>query len=278
MLQKSNTSQPSPDSEASLSIHIREILNGTRPFEITSWGRRTLESTWGARRRTVDAEVVYFIIEGHLHLGVEGSQRVIRKGELMWLPRLLKHDLLKGAEKTTVIHLRVTWTSKDTNTLFAAPQIHFLPQVVTPLMTLGDKSLKLFQTESKQIALATILIEIAHQAEQPTHAQHQGVQKALAWAGTAPLSTWSLQKFSAIAGMTQDRFSRAFTKQTGNNFRAWLLSERLQLAKAILSESEEAIKLVAGKCGWDNPLLFSRLFRQSVGMSPKAWRARDKSP
>jgi AraC-like DNA-binding protein/quercetin dioxygenase-like cupin family protein len=255
---------------------VESVLSGERDFSIASWGRRTLEASWGFKKRKVDADVIYFVLEGALFLGSEKKVGKIKSGELLWVPSFLPHELVKAEEITTVIHLRVLWKQKNLPGLFPSAQTAFLPQVVKELTALSIGENELGSEFTKRASLALVLLELAKSLSRQSGGGHSGVSRALAWANSASPSQWTLAKMAEVAELSQDRFSRAFTKEIGSNLRSWMLSEKLNRAQGLLSEGNEPIKLVAARCGWDNALLFSRLFRQAFGMSPKAWRRRDK--
>lgn len=72
--------------------------------------------------------------------------------------------------------------------------------------------------------------------------------------------------------MTQSSFCRAFKRETGLTPSGYLRNLRIELAKNILKTSSYLIKDVARTVGIADELYFSRLFKNSEGISPTIYR------
>ncbi len=75
--------------------------------------------------------------------------------------------------------------------------------------------------------------------------------------------------------LNEDYISRAFTKQTGENFSTYLNHIRIERAKVLISLMSENDKIytVAEKIGLGhNPQYFSRLFKKNTGYTPKEYK------
>ncbi len=75
-------------------------------------------------------------------------------------------------------------------------------------------------------------------------------------------------------GMTADYFTRVFRRTYGVPPRKRILQERIRLAGLRLLETTETVQEVAFAFGYRNPYLFSRQFRNVMGMSPTEYRRR----
>ena len=67
-------------------------------------------------------------------------------------------------------------------------------------------------------------------------------------------------------------FIRCFRTQMGITPQQYLTEIRLSRAKELLAASEYPVGEVAAMVGYGNPLYFSRIFRQRVGVSPLVYR------
>ncbi|MBF0244397.1 MAG: helix-turn-helix transcriptional regulator, partial [Planctomycetes bacterium] len=47
---------------------------------------------------------------------------------------------------------------------------------------------------------------------------------------------------------------------------------RIRRARSLLESGDDTIDSVAHQCGYSDPLYFSRVFRRSVGVSPRSYR------
>ncbi|MCA0756289.1 helix-turn-helix domain-containing protein [Paenibacillus sp. N4] len=72
------------------------------------------------------------------------------------------------------------------------------------------------------------------------------------------------------------RFIHKFKDVTGTNPVKYLTGIRISEAKKLLSESSLTVKEIAAIVGYENPLYFSRVFRNVVGMPPSMYKKQAK--
>lgn len=87
---------------------------------------------------------------------------------------------------------------------------------------------------------------------------------------TNPLLTvgWMAMRLDCNA----DYLSHRFHQITGSTISNSVTSHRLSFACRRLQESTEAIGSIARSAGFRDPAYFSRIFRDQLGQSPRAWR------
>jgi AraC-like DNA-binding protein/ligand-binding sensor protein len=73
--------------------------------------------------------------------------------------------------------------------------------------------------------------------------------------------------------VSPDHFSRIFRKAKGVRFTDWVLSQRMERARQLLTSGDHPIAVVATRCGYDDPHYFCRVFRKAVGMTPTQYRS-----
>lgn len=61
-------------------------------------------------------------------------------------------------------------------------------------------------------------------------------------------------------------------RQTQRTIHCWIVERRMAQARTLLLESNASVKQIAGQVGYPDPGHFTRQFRQSHNLSPKAWR------
>ena len=69
------------------------------------------------------------------------------------------------------------------------------------------------------------------------------------------------RKLKAITGMTSTEYIKTM---------------RISLAKALIDTTDMKIEAIAMRCGVDDVAYFSSLFRKATGMTPTAWRSRNR--
>ena len=93
----------------------------------------------------------------------------------------------------------------------------------------------------------------------------------------APEQRWPIARLARVSGVSAAHFSRSFAVAFGSPPHRYLLTLRLERAKAMLRDSDESVTDVAFACGWNSLGTFSRTFRAVVGSTPSGFRA-DQGP
>ncbi len=85
-----------------------------------------------------------------------------------------------------------------------------------------------------------------------------------------PLSTNTL---STVFGYNETYFSRMFKKTTGETVMQYITTLRLQRAQQLLHNTDDSIRSIALKCGFNDTFYFSTRFKQHTGQSPRDFRS-----
>jgi AraC family transcriptional regulator len=86
----------------------------------------------------------------------------------------------------------------------------------------------------------------------------------------------TISDLAAVAGLSQYHFIRAFRDTVGLPPYQYVLSERIQRAKGLLSQPDLSLLDVALAVGFSDASELNRVFRKFVGVTPTAYR-RDQS-
>ncbi len=87
---------------------------------------------------------------------------------------------------------------------------------------------------------------------------------------------WPVKRLANVSGVSEAHFSRCFRDAFGVPPHRYLLSRRIERAKALLRDTELSITQIAFRTGWDSLGTFGRTFRDITGESPSALRRREK--
>ncbi len=102
------------------------------------------------------------------------------------------------------------------------------------------------------------------------------VQRALQYIKNHFNEPISLESVADMLNVSPVTLSRLLTEETGMGFAKTLTQERLAKAKALLEEGTHTIKEISSACGYPDPNYFARLFKRSVGMTPREYTRRRK--
>lgn len=84
---------------------------------------------------------------------------------------------------------------------------------------------------------------------------------------------WPVERLARVSGVSEAHFARAFRDAFGAPPHRYLLSRRIERAKALLRETRLPVTEIAFQTGWNSLGTFGRTFRDVVGQSPLAVRA-----
>jgi AraC-like DNA-binding protein len=82
----------------------------------------------------------------------------------------------------------------------------------------------------------------------------------------------ALKEVAQECGLSVGYFSHAFRRTLGMAPHQWLIEQRVALSKEKLRDDGLSLSDVAAECGFSDQSHLTRAFRQTVGVSPGAWR------
>jgi AraC-like DNA-binding protein len=85
---------------------------------------------------------------------------------------------------------------------------------------------------------------------------------------------WSVRRLAKVSGVSGAHFARSFKEAFGVPPHRYLLTRRIERAKAMLRETALPITEIAFETGWKSLGTFGRTFRDVTGESPGAVRER----
>ena len=85
----------------------------------------------------------------------------------------------------------------------------------------------------------------------------------------------SLYEAADYLDITEGHLASLFRKQTGKTFVQALTEHRLAVACTLLRDPRNRISEVAQMCGYNDPAYFAKVFRRTVGSSPREFRDRE---
>jgi transcriptional regulator GlxA family with amidase domain len=83
---------------------------------------------------------------------------------------------------------------------------------------------------------------------------------------------WTIAKMAKVAGMSRAAFIRLFTATTGTPPLTYVTRLRIEVAQALLAETDEAAAVIAERVGYGSVYAFSRAFTRLTGKPPVLFR------
>ena len=98
------------------------------------------------------------------------------------------------------------------------------------------------------------------------------VKGAIDYLNTRYSCSVSMEGLANHVGLERKYLSRIFRMELGCSPRDYLLRLRMEKATSLLIQTDLGVTDIARSVGYDDPLLFSRMFRRVEGQSPTTFR------
>jgi AraC-like DNA-binding protein len=125
-------------------------------------------------------------------------------------------------------------------------------------------------------ALREIAAERGQSGHGWTHAvRDPQVRRALTLMHERSAHPWTLDELAQHAGLSRTALAERFRHAMGDTPLNHLRVLRMQRAMRLLAETEHRLETVAAEVGYQDAFSFSKVFKRTVGVSPKAFRLQD---
>jgi len=88
---------------------------------------------------------------------------------------------------------------------------------------------------------------------------------------------WPIERLANVSGVSEAHFARSFKEAFGVPPHRYLLTRRIERAKALLRDTAAPIIEIAFQTGWNSLGTFGRVFRDVTGESPSKLRKREQA-
>ncbi len=103
------------------------------------------------------------------------------------------------------------------------------------------------------------------------------VRRALTLMHERSSHPWTLEELAQHAGLSRTALAERFRHAMGDTPLNHLRLLRMQRAMRLLAESGHRLETVAAEVGYQDAFSFSKVFKRTVGVSPKIFRQRDRA-
>jgi transcriptional regulator GlxA family with amidase domain len=110
--------------------------------------------------------------------------------------------------------------------------------------------------------------------EYRTH-MNEGVHRVQDWLIAHPETRPTLDHLARVAAMSRRHLTRIFRQATGITLKAFSTRIRLRIAGDLLRDPDRTVASVAAACGFRDARQLRRLWLETHGTTPGAWRNAD---
>ncbi|MCZ7647610.1 MAG: AraC family transcriptional regulator [Planctomycetota bacterium] len=240
---------------------------------------------WRFDRRTIEEHLVYYVVEHVCRGRVDGKTFYLEPHSLMWLPPRKVHTLANADPRKPIslYHFRFDLL-KGARRLDAGPGmvlLHGADDLRQAFAQLLDeyRARLPYQASRLRAMLHLLFTGVlrragARAAEDDPPLGRARRDRLAAYVEARLDRAIRPAELAAEVGLAPDYFTRVFRRTYGVPPRVWLVRARMRRAADRLVESNRAIGEIAAELGYENLYFFSRQFKQSLGLSPRAYRRR----
>ena len=206
---------------------------------------------------------------------LQSNPRARNRGPVDWvhyhLPRLTLDEFTGDVETPSVDGLRSQYGSFD-------PVLHHMTQMILPSLSAPETYSELFLDYFRLLFCAHITKRYAPSLE--AMKTYRGGLAPWQKRRAAELLRENLNGQVGLAdlahecGLSVSHFTRSFKRSFGTSAHHYLILQRIEKAKLLLSTSAFDLSHVALQAGFSDQASFSRTFKAVVGIPPGHWRRR----
>ena len=204
---------------------------------------------------------------------LESNTRIRNPGPIDWVhyhvPRATLDSLTDDAEIPRAKRLRCVYGTPD-------PIVHHLTQVMLPCLNRPEMFSQLFMDSFTQMMCSHLLGSYG-QIRKPGRDFKGGLapwqRRRVAGLFHQHLDgELKLATLAAECGLSVSHFTRSFRASFGTSPHRYLILQRVEIAKTLLSGTNCSLVEIAAQTGFSDQAAFTRTFAAMVGETPAKWR------
>lgn len=214
------------------------------------------------------------MVEGFCQTDTPGQSFSAGPGDVLLMPAGMRHNQLDHGPVRS-LYVGFDWPGRSVRkaSTFHLPQMDFMVQSMDMLSRLHTRRLQASPAAANAL-LAGVLTEARGYMVPKRHHSTSDLRMAdlLAWIPSHLHERLSVTELAQQAQVSDSRLFQLFAEVLNQSPMQYVQTQRMKRARQYLQDPYLAIKQVAHLCGYQDPNLFTRIFRQQHGLSPGRWR------
>lgn len=260
-------------------LNIAPLSNSEAPFWLPQYGHTFPDS--GYHEFTVNTDIyrLEYVISGKGYINTKNFSFIVNAGDTYLLHRGDNHnyysDTLNPMEK-----IWINFTGEFADNLINFFKLNdvvvFRKTNIYDLITRVHEVCKKHQ-DPKEYQLETMgeFTKLMHFLSNQHHisvSKIDHLDDIRAYMDLHILDNISLQDLANNLGLSQNQTIRRFKKKFGITPHQYIIKNKLRLARTLLRSSDKSIEEISDELNFANPVHFSQLFNDHVGMRPSKYR------
>ena len=261
-----------------------------KPYDVRIWHCDGFKEHWHSNMD------IYVCLQGQLDIRVEGADHHLTPGDTLFVASNEIHEIFCRRTDTYVLLISFGYSLLGQSygalqsVCFDRPFSHLADRTVPDEIRIPLEQIRtLLQSPDPDAiaadwALCSCLYAIAAYLSKHSHSfgvskerllrtrQLSQLQETLRYISRHYREPITLTQAAAAAGYDTSYFCKLFRSATGMTFHRYLNEYRISVVCQLLTETEDAISVVAEKAGFPSQKKLNRLFRDIMGTTPTQYR------
>ena len=245
-------------------------------------GDRTLiTGGWGCKNVAIPHAKLYYMHKGEIYLEIGREKLVARKGDLLLIPANLPHTCMmienRPFEKSWC-HFLLTDGGRDLLADYSFPYMIHVDEDAAVCALFS----KLFSTrcavpplcdmQESSAILQLVSYYFSHCSFRLREREGSAIDSCIRYMETHYAENINVEQLARLSNYSLNHFIKKFKQVSGTTPAKFLTSVRLEMAKRLLRDTSLPIGTVMVKAGFYDSAHFAKLFKRSLGYSPRRFR------
>lgn len=250
-------------------------------LQITHAGYRQTFKDWQISPRIITDHELVFVTNGIGEIMIDGKKFRVKGGDLLLFRPHVLHSLSTDTQDYMEFYFFHFLLPADTEIhlpyMFHTDSYHSIKGLFRKVID-AHKQNDPLSVWRKSLYSEQIICELFTELQtQKEPIDVVRIRKVCDHIQSDPCRNITLEELSNLAGIKKTRLLQAFRKITGTTPHQYILTLRLECAKELLLETTLSISEIATRCGFSDPLYFSRCFKKHFSCPPRQFRQQHES-
>lgn len=216
---------------------------------------------------TIDTYELIFVLDGVVEI-FEGTEKyIINKGQMILLYPNVEH----GGIRQSLGHTSFYWLHFNTNNINSFG-ISKISEPDSIRMVKNFREIMQFNQAGNrvlaEITLARLLIDRSDRIERKSKIAHEISE----YIRINSYRNITVEELSSKFGYDGDHISRILKSEFGINAKTMIVDKRISYIESLLINTNDTIKEISRKCGFEDENLFLKFFKYHEGKTPTQYR------
>ena len=258
--------------------HYEDFNDANIQLALTEISRYRFLTDFAMQKIFLDNYLIIYVTQGEVVIKVDKEIIALTDKSLMLVPPYRMIQMYGNGKKDTIFYtLDFSCNQFVFFELIKYVHIKSAGMIEVPITELyssfASGTYYNFIKDAKLLIILTIISELL----KPKSGNRQLVEKVIEYINENIMLQIDLDTLSEELSYNKDYLGRAFKKEMGMSINKFINSEKINMSKKLLDNSDMSISAIANALGWDDPNKFLKFFKYHENITPSQYREKKYS-